>query len=87
MRRGGCVVSRGGRKVGKGREVDSYGNTISLRTQEARDKLRQMIENHVEAAICDAEKGGGDPADIPVKEAYLAYSKAQLERTIQEVLP
>jgi len=47
--------------------------------------LRKLIAGYVEAAIADSWKGGGDPADIDVKEAMLELTRAKLEAHITKM--
>jgi hypothetical protein len=49
-------------------------------------KLLAMIETYAECKVEDAEKGGADPAFVPLIEANLAGSKRALLEFIDRLL-
>jgi hypothetical protein len=48
-------------------------------------QLMKLISNYREAAIAESWKGGGDPADVEVHEAYLKLTELQLSAHIEKM--
>lgn len=46
-------------------------------------RLAHLIEIYRDAAIADAEKGGGDPSDVPAIEAELQVANIRLNCHIE----
>jgi hypothetical protein len=57
---------------------------MPITEQQAR-RLRVLISDYGTDLVANSWKGSGDPADVPLIEQDLAYSKRKLEEFIHEL--